>query len=308
LLLALAGSASAEERPSGDVSGFYAGIYALGGQRNDTGFEEIQVSGAVYDTAGPTPAIGNPGFPPLPFELFQAGLSYYPTATSVGYAANGLDGLMSSGAGLGAGLVAGYAFGNGFRIEADLSNISFAPRSAEFDGYTYATGLARFVGGAWDWTYRFEDQGPSSYTADLSELAYGTRLRTSGTFLLANGYYDIDTATGITPYIGGGIGVALVSSELQLGSACSSCVVGNGFDDSALVPAAQLGGGVRFALADPVTLDIGYRYKVAASSELATSVLVPDNGNGTGFDGLVYRQTGVLGIHSIQAGFTFAFQ
>lgn len=303
LLLMLPHSVVAE-----DSSGFYAGIYATGGPRNVSDFEEVSVFGIARDPdVEPAPAVSNPGFRPELFQPFQDGMINYPAATSLAFSSAGIQGLMTSGLGAGSGVVLGYALGNGFRVEADVSSLTFAARSTENDTTTYANGVAQLDNGVWDWTYLFEDQGTTSFAGDLTELVYGGRLLTTTAFFLFNGFYDFGSAEGITPYLGGGIGVALVSSHSQFQPVCG-CVSGYSVDSSAVVPAAQLGAGMRIPIGDPITLDIGYRYKVAGSSELTSTQIQPDLGEGDSFSSVVYRQSGMIGIHSIQAGFTFAFE
>lgn len=66
--------------------------------------------------------------------------------------------------------------------------------------------------------------------------------------LLANVWKDFDTGV-ISPYIGGGIGLALVLPDIDE------------WADPDVALAAQVGGGLRYAVKEDLTLDLGYRFK-----------------------------------------------
>jgi opacity protein-like surface antigen len=103
----------------------------------------------------------------------------------------------------------------------------------------------------------------------------------SGTLLL-NGYYDVGTYRGFTPYIGGGLGMALLSVNRHLETSEQSC----SYDPAAPTPptpclpsqfkggtstmasgktsqlafAASATAGVSYALTQNTALDVNYRY------------------------------------------------
>ncbi len=66
--------------------------------------------------------------------------------------------------------------------------------------------------------------------------------------IMLNAYYDIPTGTKLTPYIGGGIGLAFL--ELK----------GDGEKEDSTEFAYQLGAGVSYAINDNWGMDAGYRY------------------------------------------------
>lgn len=70
--------------------------------------------------------------------------------------------------------------------------------------------------------------------------------------IMVNAYYDFNTNTAFTPYVGAGIGYAKVKGSL------SSSVLSMDTDDTNF--AWQVGAGVAYALNDNVSLDLGYRY------------------------------------------------
>lgn len=94
---------------------------------------------------------------------------------------------------------------------------------------------------------------------DVDSLkALGTSFSTGGDVsalsLMANGFFDIETNSPVTPYIGAGIGFANVS--LNDVTESGTLFV----DDDDTVFAYQFGLGVAFDLSDLLTLDLGYRY------------------------------------------------
>ena len=72
--------------------------------------------------------------------------------------------------------------------------------------------------------------------------------------LLVNCYYDIETGSTMTPFIGAGIGVANVEVE------------GDGSEDDTVF-AYQAGAGIGYAVNDSTTLELGYRYMATSDPE-----------------------------------------
>ena len=72
--------------------------------------------------------------------------------------------------------------------------------------------------------------------------------------LMLNTYYDIDTGTKFTPYIGGGIGYAQIKIHDAYWNECyGEDIKGTNFS-------WQLGAGVSYLATDNISFDIGYRY------------------------------------------------
>lgn len=94
--------------------------------------------------------------------------------------------------------------------------------------------------------------------------------------LMANLYYDLEMGGAVTPYIGGGIGLARLAVEAR--SADGRLLV----DDDDMVPAWKLGGGLGYRLAEaggwPVTISLDYRYWATGDPTFTGSL------TGTDFD------------------------
>jgi opacity protein-like surface antigen len=87
--------------------------------------------------------------------------------------------------------------------------------------------------------------------------------------LMANAFYDVKTplTLGVTPYLGGGIGLAALMT-----TSGSVSGVGKTIDRSEdAVFAYQIGGGVAYDITSKVTLDLGYRFFDTTEGSLNTS-------------------------------------
>ncbi len=120
-------------------------------------------------------------------------------------------------------------------------------------GASVAAGVStKVAGGAvrteleYNWNDTAEDGILVGFQGDKGKV----ELDSQSIFL--NAYYDIDTGTKFTPYIGGGIGYA--KNEVSL----SSSGLNISKDDTNF--AWQLGAGVAYAVNDNVSVDFGYRY------------------------------------------------
>jgi len=124
--------------------------------------------------------------------------------------------------------------------------------------------------------------GVDPYDGDIYVVDDGSA---TATYLLGNLWFDIDTGSGFTPYVGGGLGAAFVTAEGDIGLSDPIDLSGWGW-------AYQVGAGVKFDVADNIALDLGYRYKAVVDAEL----------EGGGDDAIVD-----VNSHVIQAGLTIGF-
>ena len=84
----------------------------------------------------------------------------------------------------------------------------------------------------------------------------GLKLIMKNKFALLNTYYDINTGTKFTPYVGLGVGVAKLKAK-EINQENSKYITGK---KDATNFAWQIGAGVNYALTDNWSVDLGYRY------------------------------------------------
>lgn len=109
------------------------------------------------------------------------------------------------------------------------------------------------------------------------------------TTLMANIWFNANYGA-LMPYIGGGLGVGWVDGDLRVTNGA-----GQQFSGSDTVFAAQLGGGIRYAISSNMELDLGYRAKFLFDVGFPSSLA----GFHTTDDSML--------VHTIQAGLTVKF-
>jgi opacity protein-like surface antigen len=294
---------AASPAAAANVSGWYAGIYAGGTSANDVAFGYDEYFAQLFGPGTietPSSYVNDGGLDPDFFNFLVLGPEEYPFADAGIGQAFLTDGTLQLRGGPIMGVVVGYGFGNGLRIEGDLSATGFAAGQFTYDSLLAQAAEGEINGsGVWTWAKVDELQGPLPPSLPLEDI--GFIYRTDVQFLLANAFFDIETGTAVTPYLGAGLGAARVTGMLEDLCGCVS-----GGTQVRLVPAAQLGGGVRVAVSDPVSLDIGYRFKLAASPDFRYGEAEFDGLGGYGEFGVT--QSGVIGVHTLQAGLIFALQ
>lgn len=169
---------------------------------------------------------------------------------------------------------------------------SLNANATEFKPYVAVKALYTDVDADMDWSYDDEVYGAESENYDVSDKGWGASLAVGASMKLASGairgeleisqkadaessytsdgdtyknkietqtlmlnaYYDIDTGTKLTPYIGAGIGYA----KLEVKDEYWNSAYNETIDDTNF--AWQIGAGAAYALADNVSIDAGYRY------------------------------------------------
>ena len=116
---------------------------------------------------------------------------------------------------------------------------------------------------------------------------------------MANGYVDLATVAGLTPYVGAGLGVTQLRwNDVALRTSCVPGVAGcsgaapvnQSFDgESSWRLTYALMAGVSYNMTEQLKLDVGYRYSQITDGDMF---------NGSDIDGL----DDGLGRHEIRAG------
>lgn len=130
------------------------------------------------------------------------------------------------------------------------------------------------AGGALAVGYDFAYNFNVPVRAELEYAAYGDVSKTENVYginledkvgfqtLLANVYYDITKWNDFTPYIGAGLGMAFLKTEV------TEPVTGFNVEDSKTVFAGQIGLGCAYAINDSVSVDLGYRYLMMGNGDI----------------------------------------
>jgi opacity protein-like surface antigen len=152
---------------------------------------------------------------------------------------------------LGSGAEAGFLAGlnDGYDFEKSFS----LPIRVELD-YTYRFGREE------TWQNRFPITGLGN--VNFFDASYRSKIQLQT--LLINFWYDIPTGTKLTPYIGGGVGLAIVKVKAS-GVITPELFLSGPFSDSKTKTnfAWSLGLGLGYDITDHLTLDLGYRFVYA---------------------------------------------
>jgi len=173
----------------------------------------------------------------------------------------------------------GNFYASFFGGAAMINDFDFASSLPGAGTVSFDTGYSVDAALGYDFGNGLSLEGQLGYlNADLSDGSYnGTDLLAEGTasvtYGMINAWYGFDLG-GITPFIGGGIGVA----SLALDSVFAA-VPDSGIDDSEVTWAAQLGAGVSFALTDNVSLAGRYRY--VTTGEISLTDAAGDENTGS---------------------------
>ncbi|UQZ87770.1 hypothetical protein C4J81_00475 [Deltaproteobacteria bacterium Smac51] len=102
--------------------------------------------------------------------------------------------------------------------------------------------------------------GPKTFYSGGNNYTAGQKFEVTAHSLLANIFFDIPTDTAMTPYVGGGLGMAYLKTDYSTYASVngSNNRMSNSSNDWNF--AWNLGGGVAWAFTDAMALDLGYRY------------------------------------------------
>lgn len=121
-----------------------------------------------------------------------------------------------------------------------------------------------------EYAMRSESEGEYSYSyysgPDLYRESGSMKFNIQSVFL--NLFYDIETGTPFTPYVGGGLGVAIIDADGELKLSENGVSI---YDESASNSvtnfAFNLAAGIGYDVNENFTLDLGYRYADFGNAE-----------------------------------------
>ena len=144
--------------------------------------------------------------------------------------------------------------------------------------------------------YRAGETYTQSCPGDFCLDAYTSNNQT--TLFLANGYFDLGTWRGVTPYVGAGIGAAFHTfggiSDLGIGQGYST-------DRSQTNFAWAVMGGLAFNVTPNLKIDLGYRY--VDMGRLTSNPIACTQLSGCFFETQSYHSAS----HDVRLGFRYAF-
>jgi opacity protein-like surface antigen len=145
-------------------------------------------------------------------------------------------------------------------------------QSIDGSGNPFDTGLN--YGGAIGYDFgSIRVEGELSHLSGNHEHKYSagdkpasTVTEATATSLMANAWYDVDTGTKFTPYLGGGIGMARVTSAQTVSTAYKT----SGYSGTNTEFAYQVGVGVDYSITEEITAGLGYRYLASGDNDFHT--------------------------------------
>jgi len=170
----------------------------------------------------------------------------------------------------------GYAFNHWFRADVTGEYRAASDFSA-FDRYDFNND------GIWD--------GTNDYSGRKSEALF-----------LANAYFDLGTWSGITPYVGAGIGTSrnTITGFTDLNVPNAAIAYAN--SDSKWNLAWALYAGFGWAITDSLTVDLGYRYVDLGDAQ--SGDLFGFNGTNTIYNPMIFND---LTSHDVVLGVRYNF-
>lgn len=159
-------------------------------------------------------------------------------------------------------------------------------------------------------------------SADSVNCAGGISIKNSMYLGMLNGYVDLGTIAGFTPYVGGGVGVAYTKQTASADARCEGSQVTTGvagvsqttntfvcsgqasytdpadvslvsYEDDQWSIAYALNAGVGYQLTKNMTLDMGYQFTSAPNARYAQ------------FDGTTISQQKGINVHEVRVGLRY---
>lgn len=124
--------------------------------------------------------------------------------------------------------------------------------------------------------------------------------------LFVNAYWDIDTGTQFTPYLGAGLGMGFINTKLSYNGEDAFSTWGASTGSRTVTNFAwNVGAGLGYDITDNWTLDVGYRFVGLGSVKTKTKTF--NDGLGLGLEAEAYGKTGNLYQHQFAVGVRYTF-
>lgn len=173
-------------------------------------------------------------------------------------------------------------------------------------GATVGKSFSDAVRGEIEFSFTRHDQGKKGILETIqgfsgTQYSYGEKSGGIDSYaILANVWYDIENETAFTPYIGGGLGVSFVNSDMKSGPGIGGRMIN--LDDSDTVFTWQLGAGVNYDVNETVSVGLGYRFRALHDIDLGHKASAGD-----GFTGVFTSDYEDMDLysHNVMAHLTF---
>ena len=167
-------------------------------------------------------------------------------------------------------------------------------------GYDFKPNFQTPVRVELEYSARSESEGDYSSSfyldSDLIRTSGSLKFLVQSVFL--NVFYDIETGTPFTPYVGGGLGVAIINADGDLEvSDDGDSVYDESSSNTQTNFAFNLAAGVGYDVNDALTLDLGYRYADFGNAESGD----------VGFDDIEIKGEADLIAHEVLFGLRYTF-
>lgn len=158
-----------------------------------------------------------------------------------------------------------YVIMDEMKTRAEVSGLGSAQMKDDGDGNAFMGGLAigydfnvkHGVPVRTELEYMYRSRVDDTMSVNVAGSRASSKQKYDIQTLMVNAYYDFNTNTIVTPYVGGGIGLAFVDGKAS-GSLDDVGVSLN--KDSTTNFAWNIGAGVGFDVTDSATIDLGYRF------------------------------------------------
>jgi len=205
-----------------------------------------------------------------------------------------------------------------YRPSGDRDSLSKGKNDDSFGlalavGYDFDKRLGVPVRTELEYSYLGRASGSAAYREDLPSIpaigtvTYKQKMNIQTVFL--NAYFDINTGTPFTPYIGGGIGFAMIGVKKAKAVTTISPFSGTSISNPVSVGsksqtnfAWNIGAGIGWDITPTITLDLGYRYMMLGEARSKW-------GNASGGASMAFYRTKVddVNIHQVQLALRYTF-